>query len=253
MDELVDWQLDVPLFRNRSEGGRALVGLLPNLGSETVVVGLARGGVVVAAEIAAARSWPLDVVSVRKVRHPYQPEYALGAVTPDGDGVYLRAHDGLTDAQLAHAVAEARLEARELDQRLHADHPPLRQAGRPVVLIDDGLATGTTLIAAARWARAASASHTVAAVPVAARQSVQQVLDEVDLFVCPHLRNDLYAVGIWYADSPPFPTRAFSGSSTKPPRTPAVRGPTPASIRRGRTPPGSRRPIRPARRDSRAS
>jgi putative phosphoribosyl transferase len=71
------------------------------------------------------------------------------------------------------------------------------------VLVDDGLATGATLIAAARWARAADASRTVAAVPVAACGSVQQVLDEVDLFFCPHIRDDLYAVGIWYADFSP--------------------------------------------------
>jgi len=203
MDELVDRLLDAPLYRNRSEAGRALADLLPDLGSETVVVGLARGGVFVAAEIAAARGWQLDAVAVRKVGHPYQPEYALGAVTPDDVGVYLRAHDDLTEAQLERAVAEARLEARELDRRLHADHPPLRQAGRPVVLVDDGLATGATLIAAARWARAADASLTVAAVPVAARQSVRHVLDEVDLFFCPHVRDDLYAVGIWYADFSP--------------------------------------------------
>ena len=198
------WLLDAPLFRNRSEGGRAVAALLPGLGPRTLVVGLARGGVLVAAEIAAARGWPLDVVAVRKVRHPYQPEYALGAVTPNGGGVYVRAtHDGLTETQVAQAVAEARREARELDRSLHAEHPPLEPAGRPVVLVDDGLATGATMIAAARWAASAGASRTVAAIPVAARQSVREVLDEVDLLFCPHVRDDLYAVGVWYADFSP--------------------------------------------------
>jgi putative phosphoribosyl transferase len=200
MNEVVTWLLDAPLFADRSEGGRAVTALLPALGTQTVVVGLARGGVEVAAEIAAARGWPLDVLAVRKVRHPYQPEYALGAVTPGGDGVYVRARNGLTEAEFADAVAAARHEAEELDHLLHADHPALDRADRPVVLVDDGLATGATMIAAARWARAGGATPVVAAVPVAARPSVEHVLPEVDLLYCPHVRADLYAVGIWYAD-----------------------------------------------------
>jgi putative phosphoribosyl transferase len=200
MNELVSMLLDAPLFRDRSEGGRAVAALLPALGPQTLVVGLARGGVQVAAEIAAARDWPLDVVAVRKVGHPYQPEYALGAVTPDGDSAYIRARDGLTEAQLADAVAAARYQAEELDHRLHAKHPAPDRAGRPVVLVDDGLATGATMIAAARWARSGEATPVVATVPVAARESVERMLDEVDLFYCPHVRTDLYAVGIWYAD-----------------------------------------------------
>ncbi len=200
MDARTAFLLDAPLFRDRVDAGRAVAALLPDLGRQTLVVGLARGGVVVAAEIAAARGWPLDVLAVRKVRHPYEPEYALGAVTPDGDGVYLRGSDGLTDAQVADAVAAAQREARDLDRRLHADHSPLGRAGRPVVLVDDGLATGATMIAAARWAAAGGSSRILAAVPVCARQSVPQLLDEVDLFFCPHVRDDLYAIGTWYAD-----------------------------------------------------
>jgi putative phosphoribosyl transferase len=200
MAGLPGWLLDAPLFRDRADAGRAVAALLPELGPRTLVVGLARGGVLVAAEVAAAGGWPLDVVAVRKVRHPYQPEFALGAVTPDEDGVYLRSGDGLTEAQLAQAVARAQGEAGELDRRLHADRPPRERAERPVVLVDDGLATGATMIAAARWARSGGAERTVAAVPVAARQSVEQVLAEVDLLFCPHVRDDLYAVGIWYAD-----------------------------------------------------
>ncbi|MGZ4318634.1 MAG: phosphoribosyltransferase [Gaiellaceae bacterium] len=199
MDQLVRL-LDAPLYDDRFDGGRELAKLLPELGPQTLVVGLARGGVEVAAEIAAARSWPLDVLAVRKVGHPYQPEYALGAVAPDGDGVYLRAWDGLTEAQVAEAVETARRSARELDLELHREHPPLTREGRPVVLVDDGLATGATMVAAARWASSGGAATVVAAAPLAARQSVEQLLDEVGLFFCPHVRDDFYAVGVWYAD-----------------------------------------------------
>lgn len=204
MAGFLDWPFDAPLFRDRFDAGRVTAAVVPaGLGPQTLVVGLARGGVLVAAEIAAAHDWPLDVVAVRKVRNPYQPEYALGAVTPGGDGVYVRAGDGLSDSQLADAVGQAQREAVKLDACLHAGHPPLDRAGRPVVLVDDGLATGSTLIAAARWARAGHAARTLAAVPVAARQSLDRILDEVDLFYCPHVRDDLGAVGIWYADFSP--------------------------------------------------
>jgi putative phosphoribosyl transferase len=203
MTELLDGLLDAPLYRDRTEAGRELADLLPgDLGPQTLVVGLARGGVVVAAEIAAARGWPLDVVVVRKVRHPYQPEFALGAVTPGGD-VYLRSSEGVAPTRVTQATAQARREAEELDRLVHGSHEQLERTDRPVVLVDDGLATGATLIAAARWARSGHAAMTLAAVPVAARQSVQGILEEIDLLFCPHVRDDLYAVGIWYADFSP--------------------------------------------------
>ena len=200
MDELAAVLLDAPLFRDRSEAGLAVATLLPALGAQTLVVGLARGGVQVAAEIAVERGWALDVLAVRKVRHPHQPEYALGAVAPRRSGFYVRARNGLTESELAAAVAAALREADELDRRLHAGHPPAERADRPVVLVDDGLATGATMTAAARWARSGGAGPVVAAVPVGARPSVAPMLDEVDLFYCPHVRDDFYAVGVWYAD-----------------------------------------------------
>jgi predicted phosphoribosyltransferase len=192
--------MSVALFHDRVDGGRALETVLPALDAAALVVGLARGGVIVAAEIAAARHRPLDVVAVRKVGHPLQPEYGLGAVTPDENGVYVRGPDGLTEEQLAAAVERARREARALDLRLHAAHPAFDRAGRQIVLVDDGLATGATMIAAARWAAAGGASETIAAVPICARQSVPALLDEVDLLFCPHVRDDVYAIGLWYAD-----------------------------------------------------
>jgi predicted phosphoribosyltransferase len=161
------------------------------------VVGLARGGVVVAAEVARALGARLDVVAVRKVRHPWRPEYGIGAVTPGG-GVYLRSRDGLSEEQVAAAVEQARAKAVLLDARLHAKHESLELAGRAVLVVDDGLATGGTMIAALRWARAAGARRVVAALPVAAQPSLEPVRDEADEVVCPYVLSDLVAVGVWY-------------------------------------------------------
>jgi putative phosphoribosyl transferase len=187
------------LFADRSDAGRALAGMLEDeRGPGLVVVGLARGGVEVAAEVARALNAPLDVVAVRKVGHPWQPEYGIGAVTP-GDGVYLRGPDGLTAEQVAAAVEEATARAEQLDRRLHAECPPIALAGETALVVDDGLATGATMIAALRWARASGAARVVAAVPVAAAESVALVRPEADELVCLHVLSEFLAVGVWYA------------------------------------------------------
>ena len=187
-----------PLFADRRDAGRVLARALTDEPlSDAVVVGLARGGVVVAAEVARELGLPLDVVAVRKVGHPYQPEYALGAVAP-GDGVYVRDPGGLTPRELAAQVDRAQARAAELDLTLHADHPPVPLAGRTCLLVDDGLATGATMIAAVRWARSRGAARVVAAVPVGARQSTAVLRAEADAVVCPHELSDLVAVGLWY-------------------------------------------------------
>lgn len=189
----------VPLFAGRQEAGRALADELEaERGPDLVVVGLARGGVVVAAEVARALSAPLDVLAVRKVGHPLRQEYALGAATP-GDGVYLRDHAGLDDAVLAAIVAETKAKAARLDRHLHAAHPALDLRGKVAVVVDDGIATGATMIAALRRARAAGAVRTVAAAPVAAPESVALLCPEAEAVVCLHAPRVFFAVGFWYA------------------------------------------------------
>ena len=186
------------LFADRRDAGRVLARALETeRGTDAVVVGLARGGVVVAAEVAQALGLPLDVVAVRKVGHPWQPEYALGAVAPGG-GVYVRDPGGLTEEELAVQIARAEANAAELDRTLHAGREPIPLTGRTCLLVDDGLATGATMIAAVRWARSRGATRVVAAVPVGARQSTALLRDEADAVVCPHELADLVAVGLWY-------------------------------------------------------
>jgi putative phosphoribosyl transferase len=139
----------------------------------------------------------LDALAVRKVGHPLQPEYALGAATPGG-GVYLHDSGGLRDAELAAAIRDAQELARALDRRLHSRRRSISLAGRPCLLVDDGLATGATMIAAVRWARAAGASRVVVAVPVGASESLDAVRREADEVICPHSRRDFVAVALWY-------------------------------------------------------
>ncbi|HXV57427.1 MAG TPA: phosphoribosyltransferase family protein [Gaiellaceae bacterium] len=194
----MDRRAEAPLFVDRVEAGRRLAELLAerDLG-EAVVVGLARGGVVLAAEIAATLGLPLDALAVRKVGHPAQPEYAVGAVTPAG-GLFLRESAGPGTEALAGAVDAARGRARELDAGLHADHPALDPSGRTVVLVDDGLATGATMVAAVRWARSAGAARVVAAVPVGPPDTVAALAEEADEVVCPEQPELFLALGHWY-------------------------------------------------------
>lgn len=186
-------------FANRAQAGAELAERLRELGIEAdVVIGLARGGVEVAAEVARVLRRPLDALAVRKVGHPLEPEYAIGAVTPGEDGRWIRARDGLTDEQIEVAVDRAKRTAEELDRRLHARHAPLSPAGRRVLLVDDGLATGATMHASVQWARRAGAERIVVAVPVAARETVRRIEGEADEVVTLARPDPFWAVGAWF-------------------------------------------------------
>ena len=194
-------------FENRCEAGRLLAreleeaGTLEALVGRIVVIGLARGGVEVAAEVAAALHAPLDALAVRKVGHPWHPEYGIGAVAPGGIE-YVRAHDGLADEEVTEAVRVAATNAETLDANLHARRAPVNVDGATCVLVDDGLATGGTMVAAVRWARARGARRVVVAVPVGADATVRSLRaeEEVDSVVCLVTPFDLGAVGFWYDD-----------------------------------------------------
>ena len=191
------------LFEDRVDAGRRLAREMPaSLEGRIAVYGLARGGVPVAAEVARALGAPLDALVVRKVGHPLHREYALGAVTADGPPYLreMRGLDGRATPELRGRVREAAAEARAMDERLHEETGRLDPSGATCVLVDDGLATGASMVAACRWARAHGASRVVAAVPVGARDSVDALRAEADEVVCPHAVYDFWAVSIWYAD-----------------------------------------------------
>jgi putative phosphoribosyl transferase len=189
------------LFHDRTDAGRQLAAALESVQlGDAVVVGLARGGVAVAAEVARSLSLPLDALAVRKVGRPGQPEYGLGAATPGLGGVYVRSRDGVGEYELRRVIEQAKAKADALDRILHEHHPTLDLHGKTAVLVDDGLATGATMVASVRWARSQGAARVVVAVPVAAAESIRHLRGEADEVVCPHEQEDLWAVGSWYED-----------------------------------------------------
>lgn len=191
-------------FRDRVEAGRKLAELLlPLRGEDVVVLGLPRGGVPVAAQVAAALHAPLDVIVVRKLGVPFQPELAMGAIGEDGVRVMnedVRRAIRIDDAEIAHVENRERIELQRRAERFRRNRPSIPLRGRTALVIDDGIATGSTAAAACRVARAHGATRVILAVPVAspdAKRMLQQVADEVISVDTPeHTRS----VGEWYED-----------------------------------------------------
>jgi len=190
-------------FRDRVDAGRRLGVHLARLKAENpVVVGLPRGGVPVAAEIAAALGAPLDIVLVRKVGAPQRPELAVGAVGEDGVTVRnesVLAELGLSWADVEDVVARERA---EIERRAISVRPGPRPSldDRTVILADDGIATGATVIAAIRVIRRLGARRIVLAVPVAPAETVERLRDIADEVVCGLTPRRFLAVGQWYDD-----------------------------------------------------
>lgn len=195
------------LFSDRADAGRQLAARLAHLQlNAPVVLGLPRGGVPVAFEVARRLHAPLDVVVVRKLGTPYQRELAMGALGEGGvvvvnDGVVRRA--GVSDAQFAAVKDE---EQAELDRRVHrlrGGRARLPLAGRTAILVDDGIATGATARAACQAVRAAGAARVILAVPVGAADTMAALRTVADEIVCLQMPRDFFAVGQWYADFTP--------------------------------------------------
>lgn len=192
------------MFRDRAEAGRRLAAdLLGRDLVDPVILGLPRGGVPVAAEVAGALGAPLDVVMARKLGAPGQPELGVGAVAEGGAQVVDEATVvglGITDDQLAQTIAAER---EELARRVRAYRggrslPDL--SDRDVVVVDDGLATGVTAEAALLGLRALGAHRLVLAIPVATPAGVRRLVATADQVVCLAAPDELRAVGQWYDD-----------------------------------------------------
>ena len=191
-------------FPDRREAGRALARQLAHYADlpDTIVLGLARGGVPVAHEVARALRLPLDVFVVRKLGVPGHEEFAMGAVASGGIRVMndrvvlgLGIADAVVDAVTAREVKE--LERRERLYRGTRAPPHLR--GNTVIVVDDGLATGSTMKAALAALRAGQAARLVVAVPVASENACEGLRHEADEVVCVGTPEPFQAVGVWYA------------------------------------------------------
>jgi putative phosphoribosyl transferase len=195
---------DFGVFDDRRHAGRLLGERLAPLAAEhPVVVGLPRGGVPVAAEVAAALHAPLDVILVRKLGVPGQPELAAGAIGEDGVEVHNERIVHLTGLRPDDLAPIAIRERAELDRRAaayRAHAPMIPLAGRTVIVVDDGIATGATTRAALAVARAHGADRVVLAVPVASPDTLAKLAHDADEIVALETPAQFSAVGEWYHD-----------------------------------------------------
>ena len=191
-------------FRDRAHAGRELAKHLRKYRhAQPLVIGLPRGGVVVASEVARELGADLDVWIVRKVGAPVQPELGLGAVAEGGE-TYLDqeiiAEVGVTADELADLVDRKEREVRQRAKLFRGDAPPPDVAGRTVIVVDDGIATGGTMRAVLRDLTRREPARLVLAVPIASREKLEQLAQLVDDVVCVVPREVMFAVGEGYVD-----------------------------------------------------
>jgi putative phosphoribosyl transferase len=194
-------------FLDRRDAGRQLAVRLADFADERpVIVALPRGGVPVGVEVARALGAPLDILAVRKLGAPGNPELGVGAVAEDGTGVLdPRSANvvGMTRAVLDETIEREAEELRRRVERYRDGRPPIPVSGRTVIVVDDGLATGLTGLAAVRALRNRGASRVVVAVPVGSRESASMLEGEADEVVCLTIPRRLFGVGTWYRDFTP--------------------------------------------------
>jgi putative phosphoribosyl transferase len=193
------------IFVDRQEAGRQLAEALADLtGEDVVILGIPRGGVVVAAEVARVHGWPLDTVIPRKIRAPGNPELGLGAIAP---GVRVLDQQmlellGVSESYLEREIAEEEQEIERRSEAYRRGRPAVDVKGKVVIVVDDGIATGGTATAATRWAKAQGARRVILAVPVAPAEGVRNLSREADEVVCLETPEPFYAVGQWYQEFP---------------------------------------------------
>jgi predicted phosphoribosyltransferase len=192
-------------YGDRREAGRILANRLRDYAErdDVVVLGLPRGGIPVAYEVARALGAPLDVFVVRKLGLPGHPEYAMGAIA--SGGVRVLNDEAVRQLHVPPSAVEAvaRAEQTEIERRervYRGSRPAIPVEGRTVILVDDGLATGSTMRAAVLAIRRLCPSHIVVAVPVGARETCRTMNEVADEVVCARMPEPFSAVGLWYED-----------------------------------------------------
>jgi len=193
-------------FQNRTDAGRKLAKeLLKYRSRHPVVLALPRGGVSVAAEIAASLDAPLDLILVRKIGLPSQPELAMGAVVDGDKPTLIRNNDvielsGVSERTFQHVCSKEHAEIERRRQRYLGGRARSEVKGKVAIIVDDGIATGATTLAAIRAVRKREPKELVLAVPVAPVDTVEKLHSEVDAIVCLETPRDLGAIGYFYRD-----------------------------------------------------
>jgi putative phosphoribosyl transferase len=193
-------------FRDRVDAGRQLADLIRDRGltdPSTVVLGLPRGGVPVAYEVAVALDLPLDVIVIRKLGVPGQPELAMGAIGEGGTRTINHAVLAMAGVTLRELAAVERRERSDLEQRVHrfrGNRAAVPLTGKTVLIVDDGIATGSTARAACLVARSKGASKVLLAAPVAPPHTIEELRDDADDIICVHSTDTFWAIGQFYDD-----------------------------------------------------
>jgi putative phosphoribosyl transferase len=194
---------DAP-YHDRIHAGRVLADALEEWRNQNpLVIGIPRGGVVVAQAVAEALGAELDAVIVRKVGSPMQPELAIGAVAPDGQVILDHALIGrirISEHELTGLIAVEQEEARRRLTAYRGNRSPLDVRDRVAILVDDGLATGATMAIAVRVLRTQEPKRLIAAAPVGSQYAIDLLKPVADAVVCPLAPRDLMAVGAYYED-----------------------------------------------------
>ncbi len=192
------------IFKNRTEAGRLLAAALEDLrGKSVIVLAIPRGGVVIGREVAKALDAPLDIVVTRKIGAPSQPEFAIGAITQDGEVILDEESSRTVGASEAYLKSESNRQFKEVKARMRRyrggrPYPSLK--GKLVLIVDDGIATGHTFRAAVMSVRRHKPLSVVVAVPVAPRESIAEIAKEVDRVVCLQTPEPFFAIGEFYEE-----------------------------------------------------
>lgn len=193
------------MFHDRHDAGRQLAAALNEYKgkNDVIILALPRGGVVVGAEVARALELPLDIVVPRKIGAPGNPEFAIGAITETGKGIFdeetIRAY-GIPKEYIDETVAKEQKEAQRRLQTYRGNRPPLIFRGKTAILVDDGIATGFTMKAAIASVRTKGVKEIVVAVPVGARDSIDEIKRIADTVLCLDAPSFFGAVGQCYEE-----------------------------------------------------
>lgn len=193
------------IFKNRFHAGKLLIPLLKKYQDDpdTVVLGLARGGVVTAAAVAQGLHLPLDVLCPRKIGAPFNPELAIGAISDQGEPLLnedLVYRLGVSDKYIQETIQQERKTAQIRLQKFRKNRKSIPVEGKTVIVVDDGLATGATMRASIKGLKAQDAGRIVVAVPVSPPDTLEEIKSEVDEVVCLDTPEYFAAVGQFYED-----------------------------------------------------